>query len=134
MKFAKVTYYIAGIYGLLVLFPQYFMEAKNGQDFPPAITHPEYYYGFVGVGLVFQLIFLIIARDPLKYRALMPVTVLEKLSFAIPSAILYFQNRLAPSLFAAGMIDLVFGLLFVAAFFKTAKENSGEKCDNKIQI
>ena len=68
MKFAKIVFYVAGIYGLLVLFPQYFMEAKTGQDFPPAITHPEYYYGFIGVALAFQILFLIIARNPLQYR------------------------------------------------------------------
>jgi hypothetical protein len=54
MKFAKYTFCAAGIYGLIALLPQYFLEAKNGIDFPPAITHPEYYYGFVGVGLAFK--------------------------------------------------------------------------------
>jgi hypothetical protein len=37
--------------------------------------------------------------------------------------ILFFQNRLALPLFAAGLIDLVLGLLFVAAFLKTKAEN-----------
>ena len=54
MKFSKIVFRTAGIYGLIVLLPQYFMQAKNGQDFPPAITHPEYYYGFIGVGIAFQ--------------------------------------------------------------------------------
>ena len=52
------------------------MEAKIGSDFPPAITHPEFFYGFVGIALVFQIIFLIIAREPLKYRLLMLISVL----------------------------------------------------------
>ena len=38
MKFARRVYLIAAIYGLIVLVPQYFMEGKNGRDFPPAIT------------------------------------------------------------------------------------------------
>jgi hypothetical protein len=80
----------------------YFLEAKTGRDYPPAITHPEYYYGFVGIALVFQFVFLIIARNPVKYRALMPVSVLEKLSFVVPTVILYFQNRLPLPLFIAG--------------------------------
>lgn len=123
MKFARIVYYIAGIYGIIALFPQYFMEAKIGQDSPPAITHPEFFYGFVGVGLVFQLVFLIMAGNPQKYRPLMPVSVLEKLSFGVPTLILYLQNRLAPPLFVAGLIDLSFGALFMVAFLKTAKEN-----------
>ena len=124
MKFAKIVYYVAGIYGIIALLPQYFMEAKNGRDYPPAITHPEYYYGFVGVALVFQFVFLIMARDPLKYRALMPITVLEKLSFGVPAIILYWQNRLAFPLLAAGLIDLFLGALFVAAYIKTKSERS----------
>lgn len=123
MKFARIVYYVAGIYGIIALFPLYFLEAKNSRDYPPAITHPEYYYGFVGIALVFQFVFLIIARNPPKYRALMPITVLEKLSFFIPTMILYFQNRLALPLFAAGLIDLFFASLFVAAFLKTEAEN-----------
>ena len=51
MRFARYSFLIAGIYGLLSLSPMYFLEAKNGRDFPPAITHPEYYYGFMGVAL-----------------------------------------------------------------------------------
>ncbi len=126
MKFARIVYYIAGIYGIIALFPLYFLEAKTGQDYPPAITHPEFYYGFVGIALVFQFVFLIIARNPAKYRALMPVTVLEKLSFAVPTAILYSQNRLALPLFAAGSIDLLFGFLFIAAFVKTGYASESE--------
>lgn len=124
MKFAKITFYVAGIYGLIVLFPQYFMEAKNGQDFPPPITHPEYYYGFVGVALAFQILFLIIARNPPQYRAAMIPSIVEKFSFGIAIIVLFLQNRLAIPLFAAGLIDLTFGLLFIAAFVKTKPEAS----------
>lgn len=124
MKFAKIIFYVAGIYGLVVLFPQYFMEMKNGRDFPPPITHPEYYYGFVGVALAFQVLFLIIARRPIQYRAAMIPSVIEKFSFGIAAVVLFLQNRLALPLFAAGLIDLIFGLLFVAAVLKTKPESS----------
>ena len=119
MKFAKYVFYIAGIYGLIVLVPQYFLEEKTGRDYPPAITHPEYYYGFIGVALAFQIVFLIIARDPSKYRAIMIPSIIEKLSFAIAVIVLYLQNRIAPMMLAAGLIDLVLGILFVLAFVKT---------------
>ena len=49
MKFARIVFLVAGIYGLLVVAPQYFLEARIGRDTPPAITHPEFFYGFVGV-------------------------------------------------------------------------------------
>ena len=89
MKFAKLTYLIAGIYGILVLVPQYFLETKTGIDYPPPITHPEYYYGFIGAALIWQFVFIFISLDPMLYRKLMPITFLEKLIFSFPATILY---------------------------------------------
>lgn len=43
MKFAKTIYYTAAIYGIIALFPQYFLLDKIGRDQPPAITHPEFF-------------------------------------------------------------------------------------------
>ena len=34
MTFAKRVFLIAGVYGLLVLVPQYFMEERIGRDTP----------------------------------------------------------------------------------------------------
>jgi hypothetical protein len=122
MKFARRIFLIAAIYGLIVLAPQYFLEAKNGRDFPPAITHPEYYYGFIGVALVFQLIFLIIARDPVRYRAMMVPSILEKASFGVAAIVLFLLGRIPAFTLSFGLVDLLLGLLFVVAYAKTPKE------------
>ena len=119
MKFAKYTFGIAGIYGLLILIPQYFLEEKNGADFPPAITHPEFYYGFIGVALAFQVVFLIIAKDPVKYRTMMLTAMIEKFSFVFALIVLFIQHRVASAMLIAGSIDLIFGSLFIAAYVKT---------------
>lgn len=116
MKFARYVFCIAGIYGLIALAPQYFLEEKAGQDYPPAITHAEYFYGFIGVALAFQIVFLIIGSNPSKYRAMMIPSIIEKFSFAIAVIVLYLQNRLAPMMLGAGLIDLVLGILFVFSF------------------
>ncbi len=121
MKFAKYVFYIAGIYGIIALTPQYFLEAKNNLDFPPAITHPEYFYGFIGVALAFQFVFLIIGRDPVRYRPLMIPSVIEKFSFVIALAALYLQDRIAPMLLGFGFIDLVLGIFFIISFIKTSE-------------
>ena len=71
MTFARRIFFWAGIYGLIVLVPQYLLERRNGQNFPPIITHPEYYYGFIGVGLAWQVAFLLISGDPVRFRPLM---------------------------------------------------------------
>lgn len=123
MKFARYVFYIAGIYGILALAPMYFLETRTGEDFPPAITHAEYYYGFIGVALAFQIVFLIIARNPLKYRTMIIPSVIEKFSFAIAAIVLYLQNRLAAMMLGAGLIDLALGVLFVASYIILSKES-----------
>jgi hypothetical protein len=121
MKFAKYTFLIAGIYGLLALAPQYFLEEKNNRDFPPAITHPEYFYGFIGVALAWQFVFLLVSRDPARYRPLMLIAaVFEKFSFGVAAIVLYLQNRLHALTLGFGCIDLALGILFLVAYFKTS--------------
>lgn len=119
MKFAKALFLVAGIYGLLALVPQYFLEEKNGRDFPPAITHPEYYYGFVGVAIAWQIVFLILSRDPVRYRPIMLAAVVEKASYGIATIILYLQGRTVTVILGTGIIDLAFGALFLLAYVKT---------------
>lgn len=122
MKFARYTFAIAGIYGILALVPQYFFEKQIGIDSPPAITHPEYFYGFIGVALAFQLVFLVIAKDPVRFRPIMPAAIVEKVAFVIPTFYLYF-SELAPWQITAGAaIDLVLAVLFTIGFLKTPKQ------------
>ena len=94
MKFAKIVFLVAGIYGLLILTPIYLMESKIGRETPPAISHPEYFYGFLGAGLAWQVLFLVLATDPVRYRAMTFPSVLEKVSYGIALAVLYSQHRL----------------------------------------
>ena len=121
-RFARRVFTAAGIYGLIALLPQYFLEERIGRDYPPPITHPEHFYGFVGVAAAWQLAFLLIGRDPARYQPLMPVAVIEKLVFAIPAAVLYAQGRIPASVLAFGGIDLLLGTLFLVSYFRTAPE------------
>lgn len=122
--FAKRVFLIAGIYGLIVLAPQYFLEERIGRETPPAITHPEFFYGFTGVALAWQIAFLIISRDPVRYRLIMIPGILEKLGFGLAAVALYAKGRLDPMMLAAGCGDLIFAALFAAAFVQTGKETS----------
>jgi hypothetical protein len=119
MKFSKLVFLIAGIYGLIVLVPQYFLEARVGRDHPPAITHPEFFYGFIGVGVAWQVVFLIISRNPPRYRTLMLAAIIEKASFGIAAIVLFLQSRLAGAMLGAASIDLVLGVLFALAYIRT---------------
>src|SRR4051812_12728075 len=63
-RFARVVFRIAGIWGVLIMTPLFFTFDAVGHAYPPPITHPDLYYGFVGVTLVWRLAFLIISPDP----------------------------------------------------------------------
>lgn len=119
MKFARRVFAGAAVYGVLALVPQYFLEERIGRDYPPPITHPEHFYGFVGVALAWQVLFLLIARDPVRYRPAMPIAVLEKLVFAVPAVVLFVRDRVPAAVLGFGLIDLVLAVLFLAAFRAT---------------
>lgn len=125
MRFARRVFTGAAVYGLLALAPQYFLEEKIGRDYPPPITHPEHFYGFVGVALAWQFLFLLIARDPVRYRPAMLVAVLEKLVFAVPAVALFFGGRVPAPVLGFGLIDLTLALLFLAAYRATPERGPG---------
>jgi hypothetical protein len=119
MRFGKIVFTVAGIWGLLVLTPLFFTEHKFGQDYPPAITHPEFFYGFVCVAVAWQVAFLIIGRDPVRYRPLMIACMMEKFLFVIACITLYLQGRLTGPILGGSAADFLLGILFVVAYLKT---------------
>jgi hypothetical protein len=120
--FASRVFWVAALYGFVALLPQYFLEGKTGRDFPPAITHPEFFYAFIGVALAWQVAFVLIARDPIRFRPMMIPSALEKISFGVAAVALYMTGRVGWMPLAAGIIDLVFSSLFLIAFGKTPKK------------
>lgn len=118
MRFAKIVFWIAGIWGVLVLTPLYFMFDLIGRTDPPPITHPGFFYGFAGAGLAWQVAFFFIAKDPARHRPLMIPSVLEKLSYSVPVAVLVLQGRMHASDLVFAGTDLLLGFLFVVAYFK----------------
>ena len=119
MKFAKIVFWTAGICGLFIVTPLYFMFNLIGQRDPPPITHPGFYYGFAGVALVWQIAFMIIARDPVRFRPLMIPAILEKLVYSLPVIVLVLQKRTNPADLLFSFIDLTFAILFAIAYLRT---------------
>src|SRR5258706_4862087 len=97
MKFAKVVFWIAGIWGLLIIAPLYFMFDLIGRKDPPPITHPGFFYEFVGLALARQIAFLFIARDPVRYRPLMIPSIIEKFSYGGGVVGLWLAERMHQS-------------------------------------
>jgi hypothetical protein len=103
------------------------MLDRIGAQYPPAITHPDFYYGFVGIGLAWQVAFLMIGRDPLRFRPLMIAAMFEKFSYVLTVSVLYAQGRLAAGQAVVIWPDLLLGILFVAAYLKTSPSQESKK-------
>ena len=125
MRFVRLVFRVAGIYGVLLVAPLYFLEAKIGRDYPPELNHPEYFYGFVATCLAWQFMYLLISTDPVRYRTPMLLGAFGKLSFFISTLVLYFQGRVPGNMTALSSVDVIFVVLFVIAWLRTPSVESG---------
>ena len=127
LKFAKVVFWVAGVWGLIVLTPLYFLYDSIGRLTPPDVTHPEFYYGFVSVAMVWQLAFFVIGSDPARFRPMMIPAILEKFGYVLTLVVLYLRNRISGSQALPAVPDGLLGILFAIAFFKRIPEIQRER-------
>jgi hypothetical protein len=64
-------------------------------------------------------VFLVLSRDPLRYRAMILPSVLEKVSYGIALIFLFAQHRLPLSVLAIRSVDWIFAALFIASYVAT---------------
>jgi hypothetical protein len=122
MRFAKWVFLLAGITGVLMVIPPYFLEKQFGRDNPPTVNHPEFYYGFFGVTLYWQLMFLVVGSDPVRFRRAMLPAMVEKASFAVAIPILYVLERVTVTWVGFTAMDATWLVLFIIAYLRTPKE------------
>lgn len=121
MRFARIVFVGAGIWGIGVLIPFSWLVDVTGRRYPAPVEYPHFFYGFLVVAFAWQIAFLIIGSDPLRYRSLMIPGILEKLGYVATLAALYSQGRIAVADAQAAIPDGLLGLLFIAAFLKTKR-------------
>jgi hypothetical protein len=123
MRFARRVFLLAGVSGSLMVLPLY-LEDRFFRDDPPAINRPEFYYGFAGVTLAWQVLFLVIGSDPVRYRTARLPAMLEKLSFALAIPLLYAADRVAGVWLGFAAMDATWLVLFAAAYLRTPTERT----------
>jgi hypothetical protein len=116
IKLARCLFLGAGIYGLAIISPMFFLENLIGEYDPPAFTHAEFYYGFVCTAFAWQLVYLMMFRDPLRLRPVLIPAIIGKAGFAISVFVLFAQGRLATRNLLLPSIDLVLAALFAWAY------------------
>ncbi len=125
MLFSQWVYRGAAVYGTVVTLPLFFTEQRFGREHPPAVTHPEFYYGFLGLVIAWQLAFWVIGGDPVRYRPLMPATFIEKFAFVISTPLLVALGRTPLFMLLPVVGDGLLGVLFVAAWRQTPRGPAG---------
>lgn len=121
MTFARTVFIAAGMWGIAVLTPFYWLVDVTGRRYDPPTAHPHFYYGFVGVALAWQIAFLVIGSNPARFRPLMIPGMLEKFGYVATLAVLYAWGRIGPADALAAVPDGVLGLLFILAFLRTRR-------------
>ena len=117
MKYAKLVFLIGGIYGLLALIPLYFIE----NQIAPGLNYPEYYYGFIGINIVWQISYIYIATNPSKFRPIILFAFLVKILGVISISWLILTKRTETWWYGIIISDLVFAVLFLTAFIRTGR-------------
>jgi len=125
MKFAKRVFMGAGIWGLVVVPPLFFLLDVVNRQTPPAVTHLEFYYGFTAVTTVWQIAFLVVGSDPVRFRPMMLVCVCEKF-FYISLLLSFILTHRAPTrMVPAVVLDGSLGCLFIYAWRVTPSRPGG---------
>ena len=124
MKFAKVVFWIAGVWGVLVLVPLYFMSDVIGRTDPPAITHLGYYFGFLNVTLAWQLAFFILAQDPVRFRPMIIASIAEKVLYFASIIVLRSFGLVTKAECVVALPDLILAVMFTVAYAKTRSARS----------
>ncbi len=118
VRFARYVFGVAGIYGLLAALGMYLNPAVLGAVQPVPLV---FFYGFAGVVLAWQIAFLIIASDPLRYRLLMLAALVEKITFVAAVAMLQSPEPLPQELMLGAAIDGLLFVLFALSYFFTRR-------------
>jgi len=124
MKLAKWTFRTAGIFGLIVMVPMLFIEKLIEQIMPPVVNHPEFFYGFVLLNICWQILYLIVSKDPVRLRPMMIPAFLAKASGPIALLWLHFQDRISSQWVTTIYMDALFAILFLVSYWSIGKNLS----------
>lgn len=104
VRAARWSFAAAGLYGLAATLPLYARTPEGD---------PLFVWAFAGAAAAMQLVYLLIARNPLRFRPVIPTGIASKLSFAAPVAWLYAEKRVGATTLAFGIIDMALAAMFL---------------------
>ena len=123
MKFAKIVFIGASVWGVVVLTPLYFLFDLTGRQYVPPTLYPQFFYGFLTVAMAWQIAFFVIGLNPVRFRLLMIPSIIEKLGYVATVLVLYSPARISKADAMTAVPDLLLGIFFLIAFAKTQAPN-----------
>ncbi len=121
MKFARVVFLVAGVWGLVIVTPLYFLHDTIARQHPSLITDPQFFYSFLAVTMAWQLAFLVIGSDPARFRMLMIPSMVEKFGYVLSMLVLWMNGRTPVPDALTAVPDCLLGILFVVAYSQVSK-------------
>jgi hypothetical protein len=126
MKLARIVFVVAGIWGIAVLTPLYWLVDISGRHYKAPTDYPHFFYGFFAVALAWQVAFLVIGSNPNRFRTFMIPAMIEKFGYVATQVILFAQARISAVDAQSAVPDGLLGLLFIVAFVKTRNLSRSE--------
>jgi hypothetical protein len=127
MTFAKYVFIGAGVWGILVLTPLFFLVDITGRSYAPPADYPHFFYGFLAVAMAWQIAFLVIGSSPVRFRPLMILSFIEKAGYIFAAAVLHGQGRISDADAGTAIPDALLLVLFIVAFVKTQPKTRGQQ-------
>lgn len=118
MRFARFAFIAAGLWGIAVLTPLYWLVDVTGRAYRPPMDYPHFFYGFLSVAMAWQIAFIVIGSNPERFRPLMIPAIVEKLAHVAGVAVLYWNARISTIDAQSAIPDLLLAILFIAAFMR----------------
>ena len=118
MRFVKIVFIGAGIWGIVVLVTLYRLVDLTGYRYALP-NYPQSFYGFLSVAMAWQIAFLVIGWNPTRLRPLMVPAIIEKIGFALTVVMMPSGERLFSRDILVVVPDLVLGILFILALAET---------------
>jgi hypothetical protein len=119
MRFTRFVFIGAGVWGIAVVMPLYWLVDVTGRQYGAPADYPQFFYGFLSVALAWQIAFLVIGSNPKRFRMLMIPAVLEKFGYCGTLAVLYARGTISATDVQPLAPDLLLGILFIVACAKT---------------
>jgi hypothetical protein len=121
MRVARWVFLTAGIVGLLMAVALLYAVSVDGHGVLPDVPSAGlFFYGFVIQHVCWQVLYIVLARDPARYRLMMIPAFFAEASTPLYPAWLYLYGF--TFWVALVVIDLVLAALFGVAFWLTRRE------------